>query len=117
MSNEAKKIFLTGLGTAALTWEKAGEVINELIEKGKLSVDEGKELSQELKRNITSKGTETKDNVKQKIDDIMPLTKDGVKEILEEMNYATKADILELKSKIEELEKKLEAKNEAEKID
>lgn len=104
MSNEAKKIFLAGLGTAALTWEKAGDVINELIEKGKLSVDEGKELSQELKRNIEQKGAETKENIKQKMDDIKPLTKEGLKEILVEMNYATKADILELKRMIEKLE-------------
>jgi poly(hydroxyalkanoate) granule-associated protein len=104
MSNEAKKIFLAGLGTAALTWEKAGDVINELIEKGKLSVDEGKELSQELKRNIEQKGTETKENIKQKMDDLKPLTKEGLKEILVEMNYATKADILELKRMIEKLE-------------
>ena len=112
MSNEAKKIFLAGLGTAALTWEKAGEVINDLIEKGRLSVDEGKELSQELKRNITEKGTETKDNVLQKIDDIRPLTKEGLKEVLGEMNYATKADILELKRMIEKLEEKLGAETE-----
>jgi len=103
MSNEAKKIFLAGIGTAALTWEKAGDVINDLIEKGKISVDEGKELSQELKRNITDKGTETKDNVMRKIDDIKPLTKDGLKEVLEEMNYATKADILELKRMVEKI--------------
>ena len=100
MSNEAKKIFLAGLGTAAITWEKAGEVISDLIEKGRLSVDEGKELSQELKRNITDKGTETKDNVLQKIDDIRPLTKEGLSEILGEKNYATKADILKRNLKI-----------------
>lgn len=109
MSNEAKKIFLAGLGTAALTWEKAGDVINELIEKGKLSVDEGKELSQELKRNIEQKGAETKENIKQKMDDIKPLTKEGLKEILVEMNYATKADILELKRMIE---KNIKSENE-----
>jgi poly(hydroxyalkanoate) granule-associated protein len=106
MSSEAKKIFLAGLGTAALTFEKAGEVVNDLIAKGKLSVEEGKELSQELKRNITEKGTETKENVKQKIDDIKPITKESLKEVLGEMDYATKADVLELKAMIEKLEAK-----------
>lgn len=107
MKEEARKIFLAGVGTAALTCEKAGEVISSLIEKGKLSVEEGKELSEELKRNLTTKGTEAKDNVIKKVEEIKPLNKDTLKEVLLEMNYPTKADILEIKRRLDRIEEML----------
>lgn len=107
MKEEARKIFLAGVGTAALTCEKAGEVISSLIEKGKLSVEEGKELSEELKRNLTTKGTEAKDNVMKKVEEIKPLNKDTLKEVLLEMNYPTKADILEIKRRLDRIEEML----------
>lgn len=107
MKDEARKLFLAGVGTAALACEKAGDVINDLIQKGKLSVEEGKELSQELKRDITDKGTEKKENIIKKIDDMKPLTKDVLKDVLEDMNYSTKADMLEIKRRLEKIEEKL----------
>ena len=107
MKDEARKIFLAGVGTAALTCEKAGEVINTLIEKGKLSVEEGKELSEELRRDITKKGNEAKETVMQKIDEAKPLTKEGLKEVLMGMNYPTKADIVEVKRRLDRIEEML----------
>lgn len=107
MKDEARKIFLAGVGTAALTCEKAGDVVSKLIEKGKLSVEEGKELSEELRRNIATKGEETKETVVKKIDDIKPLTKETLKEILDEKNYITKADVLEIKRRLDIIEEKL----------
>ena len=58
MKSEARKLFLAGVGTAALTCEKAGDVIGKLIEKGKLSVEEGKEQAKKLK-SIQSKTIKT----------------------------------------------------------
>lgn len=107
MKSEARKIFLTGVGTAALACEKAGDVINELIEKGKLSIDEGKELSEELKRNIDNKSEGAKESIKTKISDMTPLTKESLKGLLEEKNYCTKADMLEIKARLDRIEEKL----------
>lgn len=112
MSDETKKILLAGIGAAALTCEKASEAVTNLVKKGKLSVEEGKELSQELTRNMTEKGTETKDVFMEKVENLKPLTKEGLKEILQEMNYATKAEVVELKRRIEVLEAKLNSKEE-----
>lgn len=107
MVNDAKKMFLAGIGAAALGYEKGIEVVKQLVEKGKFSVEEGKELAEELKRNIGEKGTEAKENVANKIQEIKPLTKEDLKEVLEDMNYATKAELVELKRKIEVLENKI----------
>lgn len=50
-----KDIFLAGVGAAAITGEKAKEVVDTLIEKGGITVEQGKEINTELKR----KGAET----------------------------------------------------------
>lgn len=44
-----KKILLAGIGTAAVTAEKSKEVLDELVKKGELTVEQGKVLNQELK--------------------------------------------------------------------
>ena len=103
MKKEAGNILLAGVGAAALTIEKASDIISGWVQKGKLTVEDGKELTEELKRNITSKGTE----VKETVDSLMPITKDGLREILQEMNFATRSDVLELKRKVEILENRL----------
>ncbi len=44
-----KNIFLAGIGALAYTGEKGKEVIDQLVEKGELTLDQGRELNQELK--------------------------------------------------------------------
>ena len=110
----AREIFLAGVGTAALTCEKAGEVISDLIKKGKLSVEEGKQLSEEFKKNMKEKTDKACDSFMSKMNEIKPLTKESLKEALEEMKLPTKADILELKRRIEKIEAQLNIKEEVE---
>ena len=52
-----KKILLVGIGTAAVTAEKSKEILDELVKKGELTVEQGKVLNQELKHNIKSTGS------------------------------------------------------------
>jgi polyhydroxyalkanoate synthesis regulator phasin len=79
MLNELKSLFLAGVGSAAYTYEKAAKLIEEMVEKGKITVDEGKELSESLKKNITTK----KDQIK-------PLNKEELFTILNNLNFASK---------------------------
>lgn len=44
-----KDIFLAGVGAMAMTGEKAQELIGQLIEKGEITVDQGKQINSELK--------------------------------------------------------------------
>lgn len=44
-----KDIFLAGVGAMAMTGEKAKELIDQLIEKGEITVDQGKQINGELK--------------------------------------------------------------------
>ena len=47
-----KKFLLMGIGAAAMTVERSQQVVDELVKKGELTVEQGKELNQELKRNV-----------------------------------------------------------------
>ncbi|WP_353095005.1 hypothetical protein [Tissierella praeacuta] len=93
MEDMLKKVFLAGIGTLAVTYEKANEIVGNMVEKGKITMDQGKELNEELKRVMNNKETTTANN------------KSDLKEILKELNLATKEDIANLESRISDLEK------------
>ncbi|WML36460.1 phasin family protein [Clostridium sp. OS1-26] len=100
MMNELKNLFLAGLGSAAYTYEKASKLIDDMVQKGKLTMDEGKELSEELKRNI-----------KNKVEDVKPLTKDDLVSTLNQMNFVTKDDLQNIKQRLDMLEEKVNTKS------
>lgn len=52
ISKELKNIILAGIGAVATTAEKSQEILKELIKKGELTVEQGKVLNEELKRNV-----------------------------------------------------------------
>lgn len=45
-----RKMFLAGVGAVATGAEKTQEVVDELVKKGELTVDQGRTLNQELTR-------------------------------------------------------------------
>ena len=60
LGESLKKLLLIGIGTAAVTAEKSKEVLDDLVKKGELTVEQGKVLNKELKHNIKET---LKDNV------------------------------------------------------
>ena len=52
LTDGLKKILLAGIGTVAVTAEKSKDVLDELVKKGELTVEQGKVLNEELKHNI-----------------------------------------------------------------
>lgn len=55
LSEAAKKVLLAGVGAAALTVEKSSEIVDTLVKKGELTVEQGKALNQELKHDVEEK--------------------------------------------------------------
>lgn len=96
MDTNLKTLLLAGIGSMALTYEKANEMIDTLVKKGELTVNQGKELNEELKRVVKSQESEKKS---QNVD------AETLKSVLQELNLPTKADIDELKTRIDNLEK------------
>lgn len=55
-----KTIFLAGVGAVAVTAEKSKELVDELVKKGELTMEQGKVLNEELKHHIQTRVDEAK---------------------------------------------------------
>lgn len=95
LSEDMKKIVLLGVGAAALTAEKSKELIEELVKKGELSIDQGKVLNEELKHHIQAKVSDAKDEVSRTR---MNLLQDQIKRLSLEELEQLKAVIKEQES-------------------
>ncbi len=76
ISEEMRKIMLAGIGAIATTAEKSQQLVEAFVKKGELTVEQGKVLNEELKRNIkesihTAAGEST-DEVLQQVEDMSP---------------------------------------------
>ena len=61
LTDGLKTIFLAGIGAVATGAEKGQEVVDKLVEKGELTVAQGKALNEELKRKAKDVGSQTTD--------------------------------------------------------
>ena len=52
LSEGVRKLILAGIGAVAATKEKSEGILDELVKKGELTVEQGKVLNEELKHNI-----------------------------------------------------------------
>ena len=100
MKETLKTMFYIGAGAAFLTKEKLEELKTELIEKGKVTQEEGKQLLEEL----TQKSEDAKNQLDKKI-------QAAVAEQLKKFKMASSDDVAELKSQVEELKAMLEKLN------
>ncbi|EJO5348937.1 hypothetical protein NRP93_003084 [Clostridium botulinum] len=101
MINEFKNILLAGIGSAAYTYEKASNLIDEMVKKGKLTINEGKELSKELKRTM-DEDKKCKNSSEEK-----QLTKEDIVSIFNELNFVNKTDLDDINAKIKSIEDKI----------
>ncbi|MDD5799661.1 MAG: hypothetical protein PUD09_03300 [Coriobacteriales bacterium] len=56
-----RKTFLAGVGAVATGAEKSQELVNDLVRKGELTVEQGKTLNEELTRKASSAIYDTQD--------------------------------------------------------
>ena len=90
-----RKLLLAGIGATAVTAEKAEELVEVLVKKGELTVEQGKILNEELKHNVKSKLRECIGD-----DDIS---------ITEKLSSMTTDELNALKEKIAEVEQQKNA--------
>ena len=58
-----KDIFLAGVGALAIGAEKSKEVIDQLIAKGELTVEQGKELNEELQHKAANAAADVHEDI------------------------------------------------------
>ena len=83
---------LAGIGVLSMTHEKAQKIVDELIRRGEVQKDEGKDWVESL----VQRGDEERQSLRK-------LIHDEVKGSLDELGLATKQDLQDLASKIETL--------------
>ncbi|UUX34360.1 hypothetical protein [Fundicoccus culcitae] len=89
-----KNIFLAAVGGTALSYEKAEDLVNKMIEKGQVTVKEGKELTEDLTRTIKGEHKVSEDSEQAKM------------ELAEEL-MTLRLDINEIKRELGEIRKRL----------
>ena len=104
-----KKILLAGIGTAAVTAEKSKEILDELVKKGELTVEQGKVLNQELKHNIKSTVKTAADSMKESA-----ARKNEQEELKATISKLTPEQLAAVKAQIESMQAEADAKEEAE---
>ena len=88
-----KKSLLTGIGLTLMTKDKIEELGKNLVERGEMSEEEGKEFIDEL----VKKSEKARKDLDAKIDRL-------VQDAIKKTNMATKRDIEKLAARIKQLE-------------
>ena len=96
MQDLLKKVLSLGFGALVVSKDKIEEVVNELVKKGELGQEEGKNLVNEL----IEKGEASVNEVEGKIEKI-------VKSVTEKLDLPTRKELNEIKSEIEQIKEKL----------
>jgi len=89
-----KKTYLVGVGLAAKTWEEVEALSKEMIQKAKMSEQEGSKFLKEMRKRY--------DDTQKKTGKYMEKV---VKDIMKKMDLATGDDIKALKNEIQRLKK------------
>ena len=101
-----KKLLLAGLGSMAYTYEKGAEIAEELVKKGEITISQGKELNQELKRRTSGENAEPKGEAEQATEGHYGAVWDILRDVLSGVDIATKQDIKNLEERVSRLENK-----------
>lgn len=95
LGESVKKLLLAGIGVAATTAEKSKEILDDMVEKGELTVEQGKALNKELKHNIQQ-------TVKEKVNvSVKPSSPEELDELLGKM---TPEQLNALRSRLQEID-------------
>ena len=98
MDISLKKVLLAGIGTMAYSYEKGVEIVENLIKKGEITVNQGMELNEELKRKDGSE--------KPAAESSSSVIQDASREMLSDLNIATREELKALEDRVAKLENK-----------
>jgi len=95
MLDSIHKMFLAGVGLAAMTKDKIDEHIKELVERGKLTEKEGREIAED----VLKKSEQARKDLEKQVEKL-------VQQTLQTLEMASKEEVEELAARIEKLEAK-----------
>ena len=89
-----EKIILAGIGAVTKTAEHAADLLDELVKKGELTVEQGKAINEELKHDIR----ESINNTAQKVQS------SAVSNFVSNMDQLSPDDLAKIRTKMDEME-------------
>lgn len=96
LGENLKKVLLAGVGAVAVTAEKSKDLLDEMVKKGEITVEQGKVLNEELKHNI-------RQTMKEKVNvSIKPSSPEELQELVGNMTPEQLADLKAAIQKMEE---------------
>ena len=100
LGEDLKKIMLAGIGAVAITSEKSAELIDDLVKKGQVTVEQGKELNEELKRNLKTK---VQDAVNEHVN--VTVVTNEEENILDKLDTLSEEELQAVKEKLHKIER------------
>jgi polyhydroxyalkanoate synthesis regulator phasin len=94
MENLIKKSIIIGLGIAALTKDKAAEIIKDMSKEGGMTQKEGQRLMKEISEKIAGQKKAVEEEIAK-----------AVKKVTAKMDIPSRKEIDELNKKIDKLQK------------
>ncbi|MFP7755137.1 phasin family protein [Thermodesulfobacteriota bacterium B35] len=104
MKELMKNVVYAGVGAAFLTKEKIEELNRELVEKGKMTQEEGKKFVEELIRKSENAKDQLELWISQRVEDK-----------IRQLNLATRDELADLRRQVEELQVAINARADEEK--
>ncbi len=92
LSDGLRKIFLAGVGAVAVTGEKGKEIVDDLVKKGELTVEEGKTLNEDIASKFEEHTSNFAKNIRNAVVDVDKMTKEERDELLEKLMAAKAAE-------------------------
>ncbi|MCR5294198.1 MAG: hypothetical protein K6E30_03330 [Lachnospiraceae bacterium] len=109
LSEGLRTVFLVGVGAIAITGEKSKALIDELVKKGELTVEEGKILNEDMARKLNEKA----EGLDEKVEKLKPENVARVfREAMADLDSMTKEARSALRAKLDELDAADEAAEE-----
>ncbi len=98
MEDTFKKILHTGIGFLSLTKTKVEELVNDLIDKGRLSREEGERIMKDFKKDSATSREAIEKEMKQWLENA-----------LSKMDIAQKKDLDKLRVEVDQLQRRVTA--------
>ena len=84
LGENVKKILLAGIGAVAVTAEKSKDLLDEMVKKGELTVEQGKVLNEELKHKVKAQPAPA-EKTSLNVEKLSPEEREELKRKLEEL--------------------------------
>ncbi len=94
IGEDLKEVLLAGIGAMAVTAEKTQQIVDKLIKKGEITVEQGKVLNEELKH-----------KAKERVKETISKSKLAVEAVIDNLDKMSGEEIAALKAKLADLEK------------